>query len=134
MKNITKIVFLIILFVVLFVCGYFLFTKYFSNGGFFSDDNNSMPSPNLVGGCGGVYYPYQQRCCDSWAKDNNLVHTSCIGNWTVENNVCTWNCRENQNPAKKINTQVTNDSTSSNDSVIPRDVCGLDNNGKLVCS
>lgn len=93
MKNITKIVFLIILFVVLFVCGYFLFNKYFSSSGFFSDDNNSGPSPNLVGGCGGVYYPYRQRCCDSWAEENNVTKASCEGGWTVEENVCTWICK-----------------------------------------
>ena len=131
MKKITKIVFLIILVAVLLTCGYFvkknLYREVFRT-------SQSMPSPNLVGGCGSVAAPYRAECCDSWAEENNITSRPCVGNWNVEDNICKWVCEQNQNPVKKINTQVNNDSKSGNDSVIPRDVCGLDNNGKLVCS
>lgn len=52
----------------------------------------TMDNQTIVGGCGGVYYPYWQECCDNWAKENNIVHIMCVGNWTVEDNSCVWKC------------------------------------------
>lgn len=46
----------------------------------------------IIGGCGGVYYPYWNECCDNWAAENDIVHAQCVGNWTVENNTCKWVC------------------------------------------
>ncbi len=89
MKKITKIVFLILLVAVLVVCGYFLFFNVYDGA---KKNVNLSPNTSLVGGCGGVYYIYWNDCCDSWAKENNVVKAQCVGNWTVEDNVCEWNC------------------------------------------
>ncbi len=52
----------------------------------------TVTNPQLIGGCGGVYYTYWNECCENWANENEIVHAQCVGNWSVENSVCKWDC------------------------------------------
>jgi len=124
MKNIVKIIIFLFIIVILVVLGYFLFARESSDKNVLnsnSSSNKSISSSSSLhplSGCGNVSPPGWQTCCDKWAEDFKVQGRPCVGSWIVKEDVCTWICSN----------QV------SNNTGIPVDRCGLDNNGNQVCS
>ena len=48
--------------------------------------------PPLIGGCAGVALENQQECCETWARENRIVHVACVGSWRIKDNQCSWDC------------------------------------------
>lgn len=59
-----------------------------------SEQVNIGDNNQLIGGCAGVSSEYQGECCENWAEENEIAHSSCSGRWEFDydENFCVWGC------------------------------------------
>ena len=81
----SKTIWWIVWIVILIIIGYLIIKSVFYQP--IGEDDEQ-----LIGGCAGVAFEYQQECCETWAHENGIVTPACVGEWIIIDNQCGWDC------------------------------------------